>query len=1564
MARNERDVELVIKARDEAERALTKITDALLGMSKAQDTVSRSARQSDGALSGLSDELAQLDTRLNALQDLGRVAVSLEKATAKISQMEIEAQQTRNELTRLGTDAQVAAEKVAAAEAKRAETTKRTKEERAALTREVRAAKSEESSIQKAINSANSSLEAQIDRLERASKAYKELEVSAKSAGSALGVDPTRAGVQSAVASTKRQQTDTQELATFRATAAQNEELQKRAAYERAYGDLLDEREEQQRQANATAEAAAAAESRLVQQAERLRGQLNPLAAVQDRYNKELLEAEMLMKSGKITTQEYAQAQTMLKARMEASADAMGQMSQANIKGPLGLRPYELTNLSYQINDIVTGLMSGQPAVQILAQQGGQVFQIFSRQLQAFLPLLAAMAPTLLGIAATFLVVGTAVKRAFEDDGNLRKFNSELARVASGSAYSAEGLQKSAREVRNMGVETDKTREIFSNFIKEGLNPAVFTEFTKTARQFAKVTGQEVPDAAKSMAEAFSGGYEQVKKLDEEFDFLTAAEREHIRVLFESGRAQDARRVAFEAFARRQDEAARKSETVWTKAVKELGQMWRNFIDYLSGTTFVQGIKSLINWLGEVTLEVIRATNYVGGLIAKFTDFLGLSNSTKPISLSPTTPQSGGRAAGGGKIYGGEVTPDIDAIVRTVIGEARRGDVQGMQDVAAVILNRMERSGKSARDVVFQRHQFEPWNNPRTKGMLNAIKPEDESYQTALRAILPILKGEIADPTNGATMFVSPGGQSAMGRRMPVWAKPEKMTAERGGHQFFTGAFPGDRGLKTDARGTLTSTGGSAVTTETEADRKRGQDGVARAEEELRLTRDLTEAEKIRQAGLNAYRQAQNDGFDEASARRMREIAEERVRAEVERDRAARLREIESEQASANREAGRAQETLARQLADIDKQTEAAIEKRRAERARNPAAAGRLKEMEDELRANGEILKQRAELEFREKEINALLEQRDLALKRLKDKYDQSVTAGTADPNKYLADVTAVLDRFNPRLAAMAASAKTFVEGIGSAVPAERTQRFVDQMDQIIGGSTAEQRAAHQVVLNNAEKAYNDILEARNAKLAELQQRLEATNPQEYLKESRAVIEAFAPQLNDATNAAILLAQSIGGAKPSPEMMAFISKARQAGGDSSAQVQANDRAQLVAAEKAYNDILEARNAKLAELQQRLEATNPTEYLRQSREVIEAFAPRLAEATGYAITLAQSIGGAKPSAEMMAFISKANQASNDSKTQIDSNERAKLADADRQLNEALAVRQARLAAINAELEAGRITEAQATEQEIVAYSQTQPLIDQHLASKQAILQTMLSLGLINQQVYDAEIAKLQQITTESARVDQRTLALKKNLEGAFSSSVMNGFDTFAKSLANGKSAIESLGDAMRQFAADFLSQIAKMIMQQIIFNMLQAMGGGAPGGGGGGIFGKIAGFITGGPTKVGKNHNGGMAGTGPSRPVSPAWFANAVRYHGGGIAGLAPDEVPSILKRNEEVLTRDDPRHRLNGGMGGPAAPTPVNIINTFDPGEFMSKALGVAEGEKAILNFMRANSRAVKAALG
>lgn len=98
-----------------------------------------------------------------------------------------------------------------------------------------------------------------------------------------------------------------------------------------------------------------------------------------------------------------------------------------------------------------------------------------------------------------------------------------------------------------------------------------------------------------------------------------------------------------------------------------------------------------------------------------------------------------------------------------------------------------------------------------------------------------------------------------------------------------------------------------------------------------------------------------------------------------------------------------------------------------------------------------------------------------------------------------------------------------------------------------------------------------------------------------------------------------------------------------------------------------------------------------------------------------------------------------------------------------------------------------------------------------------------------------------------------------------------------------------------------------------------------------------------------------------RAVMPGWFKDAARYHTGGIAGLAPDEVPAILRRDEEVLTRADSRHRYNGGGNGSGE---TRVVNVFDSAAAIEAALQTPAGGRAILNFVQENPRAFKSAMG
>ena len=227
----------------------------------------------------------------------------------------------------------------------------------------------------------------------------------------------------------------------------------------------------------------------------------------------------------------------------------------------------------------------------------------------------------------------------------------------------------------------------------------------------------------------------------------------------------------------------------------------------------------------------------------------------------------------------------------------------------------------------------------------------------------------------------------------------------------------------------------------------------------------------------------------------------------------------------------------------------------------------------------------------------------------------------------------------------------------------------------------------------------------------------------------------------------------------------------------------------------------------------------------------------------------------------------------------------------------------------------------------------------LALENATNSAAVSIGKLNQEQENAK-------------------AINEELKNGFVSTFKAGAQAIAGMVTGQKTLADGFMDVMAafgQWAADFLMKIAEMILQQLLLNALQgAFGGASMTGGLGGAMSSVMTGIT-----AAKRHNGGLAGQGVGRLYSPLVFANAPRYHTGGIVGLQPNEVPAILQRGEEVLTKQDPRHRNNGGASGSSgSEQPITVVNSFDPIDALGKALASTKGRKVLI---KASSKERKA---
>lgn len=228
--------------------------------------------------------------------------------------------------------------------------------------------------------------------------------------------------------------------------------------------------------------------------------------------------------------------------------------------------------------------------------------------------------------------------------------------------------------------------------------------------------------------------------------------------------------------------------------------------------------------------------------------------------------------------------------------------------------------------------------------------------------------------------------------------------------------------------------------------------------------------------------------------------------------------------------------------------------------------------------------------------------------------------------------------------------------------------------------------------------------------------------------------------------------------------------------------------------------------------------------------------------------------------------------------------------------------------------------------------------------------------------DMAIAKLKAMQLELTKVKNTGILTGDNIAKAFGENLKNAGDGFIDKLAETGDIFGSLKESFQEFAASFLKQIAKMIIQQILFNALKAAAGSNP-------YFAVAAAAVG----AASNHTGGVVGrdSGPRRNLPASVFQNAVRYHTGGVAGLKPNEVPTVLEAGEVVRTEqqekalaDKMAAAKNASAGGGGASPQIKIVNQIDSGDMVSAGLGSAAGEKAFINSISQNRDTIKRILG
>ncbi|ACL59902.1 phage tail length tape measure family protein [Methylobacterium nodulans] len=316
-----------------------------------------------------------------------------------------------------------------------------------------------------------------------------------------------------------------------------------------------------------------------------LAAELDPLTAAQQRRDELIAKANAALKSGALTEEQHARSLAQTTAMYIAQERAIQTFIRNTEAAGQGARltAFDLQNLGYQANDVFSSLASGISPMQTLAQQGPQIYQILAGSQGGLTGGLQAVRDAALSMVRGIGLVGGAIGgltataltgliawRSYAS--TQREVQQALVGLGRGAGTSVDQINRIASASAEAGgVSVREARSMAATFASTGrIGASMYADLISRTRDYAATTGQELPDAAKELAQAFADPSRGVQILDERLGGLNDRTAQTIRNLQEQGDRLGAQRALFEALNRN---VARSSELMsgWGHMMETLG---------------------------------------------------------------------------------------------------------------------------------------------------------------------------------------------------------------------------------------------------------------------------------------------------------------------------------------------------------------------------------------------------------------------------------------------------------------------------------------------------------------------------------------------------------------------------------------------------------------------------------------------------------------------------------------------------------------------------------------------------------------------------------------------------------------------------------------------------------------------------------------------------------------------------------------------------------------------------------------------------------------------------------
>ena len=289
-----------------------------------------------------------------------------------------------------------------------------------------------------------------------------------------------------------------------------------------------------------------------------LRARYEPLYGAQRAYNAEVENINKLRASGNITEEVHVAALSRANAAYQSQAKYIRDGHSASAQYVGGL-----TQLSFQINDVVTGLMTGQGAFQVFGQQAGQFFQIWQVNRNIFSEagnaiktfggyVLSFATPIAIGFTTIAAAALTAVAALLSYSSAQREIDRTLSGIGRASGVTRNDINAAALSGASaLGLSVSEAREFGTELASTGkIGTAVLTQLVGLGHEFAKALRIDGKDAAAALAKAISDPVSGAEQLNQRFGFLDAAQQRMIKNLTEQNKLAQAQQIIVDNLSR------------------------------------------------------------------------------------------------------------------------------------------------------------------------------------------------------------------------------------------------------------------------------------------------------------------------------------------------------------------------------------------------------------------------------------------------------------------------------------------------------------------------------------------------------------------------------------------------------------------------------------------------------------------------------------------------------------------------------------------------------------------------------------------------------------------------------------------------------------------------------------------------------------------------------------------------------------------------------------------------------------------------------------------------------